>query len=94
MLIPDSISPDNQTRSSARLGYYDGFTDSRPNFHIASQQHVTRVLLDQDTPASVEPRDYPSGQWISGVEVRSFLGRSIELITVVCNERKFVAPEC
>lgn len=68
MLIPDSISPDNQTRSSARLGYYDGFTDSRPNLHIASQQHVTRVILNLDAPANVKSRDYPSGQWISGVE--------------------------
>ncbi|XMA17919.1 hypothetical protein WAI453_010710 [Rhynchosporium graminicola] len=40
MLIPDSISPNNQTRSSARMGYYDGFSDSRSNLHIASQQHV------------------------------------------------------
>ncbi|KAG4440670.1 hypothetical protein IFR05_003868 [Cadophora sp. M221] len=69
MLIPDSISPDNQTRSSARLGYYDGFTDSRPNLHIASQQHVTRVLFNQQSaPENVKSRDYPSGQWISGVE--------------------------
>ncbi|KAH9220253.1 hypothetical protein DL95DRAFT_358025 [Leptodontidium sp. 2 PMI_412] len=69
MLIPDSISPDNQTRSSARLGYYDGFTDSRPNLHIASQQHVTRVLFNQqNAPENVKSRDYPSGQWISGVE--------------------------
>lgn len=93
MLIPDSISPENQTRSSARLGYYDGFTDSRPNFHIASQQHVTRVLLNQDTPAGIEPRDYPSGRWISGVEVRSFFDRSTELIKTVCNERNFVSPK-
>ncbi|KAL2070787.1 hypothetical protein VTL71DRAFT_13813 [Oculimacula yallundae] len=68
MLIPDSISPDNQTRSSARLGYYDGFSDTRPNLHIASQQHVTRVLFDQQNSRNTKSRDYPLGQWISGVE--------------------------
>ncbi|CZS89081.1 related to alcohol oxidase [Rhynchosporium agropyri] len=68
MLIPDSISPNNQTRSSARMDYYDGFSDSRSNLHIASQQHVTRVLFSSQNALNVNSRDYPFGQSISGVE--------------------------
>ncbi|KAK0119720.1 hypothetical protein ONS95_011156 [Cadophora gregata] len=89
MLIPDSISPDNQTRSSARLGYYDGFIDSRPNFHIASQQHVTRVLLDQDAPANVTSRDYPPGQWIGGVEFAT--KGTLSLRNVSCSREVILA---
>ncbi|PVH82137.1 GMC oxidoreductase [Cadophora sp. DSE1049] len=89
MLIPDSISPDNQTRSTARLGYYDGFTDSRLNFHIASQQHVTRVLLSQDSPANVKSRDYPPGQWISGVEFAT--KGTLSLRNVTCSREIILA---
>lgn len=69
MLIPDSINPDNQTRSTARLGYFEGF-EHRPNLHIASQQHVTRLLVSpQNSGPDLNSRDLPSGVWISGVEV-------------------------
>jgi hypothetical protein len=66
MLIPDSISPSNQTRSDARLGYYDGFIN-RSNLHIATGQHVTRVTIN--LPATARPRDLATGLWINGVEV-------------------------
>jgi hypothetical protein len=66
MLIPDSINPDNQTRSYARLNYFNGFID-RPNLHVTTHQHVTRVLVN--APKNVKTRDYPAGFWISGVEV-------------------------
>ncbi|KAE8450374.1 hypothetical protein EG329_006448 [Mollisiaceae sp. DMI_Dod_QoI] len=63
MLIPDSISPDNQTRSYARLDYFDGFIN-RPNLHVATHQHVTRVLVN--APQNLTSRDYPAGVWITG----------------------------
>jgi len=66
MLIPDSISPNNQTRSDARLGYYDGFIN-RSNLHIATGQHVSRVTIN--SPTTSFPRDLPTGLWINGVEV-------------------------
>jgi choline dehydrogenase len=76
MLIPNSINPDNQTRSDARTAYYDGFISTRPNFHVATGQHVTRVVID--TPLNVRQRDYPAGFWISRAEVcKSFMSRNI-----------------
>ncbi|CZR63230.1 related to alcohol oxidase [Phialocephala subalpina] len=66
MLIPNSINPDNQTRSYARLDYFDGFIN-RPNLHVTTHQHVTRVLIN--APHNLKSRDYPAGFWISGVEV-------------------------
>ncbi|KAK6600270.1 gmc oxidoreductase [Botrytis cinerea] len=44
MLIPNNLSPDSQTRSDARRGYYDGF-NNRPNLHIATGLVVIRVLM-------------------------------------------------
>jgi choline dehydrogenase len=67
MLIPNNISPDNQTRSYTRLDYYDGFIDSRPNFHVMTHRHVTRVLINAQS-APISPRDYPAGLWAAGVE--------------------------
>jgi hypothetical protein len=68
MLIPDSINPDNQTRSYARLDYFDTVINTRQNLHVATHQHVTRVLVD--AAHNVRSRDYPTGLWISGIEVR------------------------
>jgi hypothetical protein len=68
MLIPDSLNPDNQTRFTARLDYLDTVIDTRPNLHVATNQHATRVLVN--APHNVRPRDYPDDVWISGVEVR------------------------
>lgn len=67
MLIPNNINPDNQTRSTARLGYYDGFIDTRPNLHVATSVHVFGVIVD--APRRSRLRDYPDGLWISGVQV-------------------------
>lgn len=63
-IIPNTICPDNQTRASARSGYYDGFIDSRPNFHLATGQHVTRLLLSQSDG------DRDSDILIDGLEVK------------------------
>ena len=66
MLIPTTLFPKNQTRSSTRIGYYDGFIEARPNFHLATGQHVIRLLLDQDEGTS---RGEVSKLWANGVEV-------------------------
>ncbi|TVY80359.1 Dehydrogenase xptC [Lachnellula suecica] len=66
MLIPNSINPDNQTRSTARLSYFDRFIDTRPNLHVATNQHVFRLIVD--APRRTRLRDYPDGLWISGVQ--------------------------
>ncbi len=68
MLIPDSLNPENQTRSYARIDYLDTIINTRDNLHVTTHQHVTRVLVDAHHV--VRSRDYPAGLWISGVEVR------------------------
>ncbi len=42
--IPTDLDPRNQTRSDARRTYYDPYV-SRPNFHVITGQHVTRILI-------------------------------------------------
>jgi len=72
MLIPNSMSPDNQTRSDARLAYFNGFIDTRPNFHVITGLATVKVLVDENP--TLDRRDLPAGLWISGVEVsRSFV---------------------
>lgn len=71
MLIPNSLSPDSQTRSDARRGYYDGFIN-RPNLHVATGLVVIRALMDT-TPPEVLARDLPAGQWITGVQVTKLI---------------------
>ncbi|KAI9760701.1 MAG: hypothetical protein M1840_002349 [Geoglossum simile] len=46
--IPTGLHPENQTRSDARRAYYDPYL-SRPNLHVVTGQHVTRVLMDRAT---------------------------------------------
>ncbi|KAL8870414.1 MAG: hypothetical protein Q9174_003539 [Haloplaca sp. 1 TL-2023] len=43
--VPTDLDPINQTRSDARRAYFDPYV-SRPNFHVITGQHVTRVLID------------------------------------------------
>ncbi|KUJ06959.1 uncharacterized protein LY89DRAFT_790056 [Mollisia scopiformis] len=86
MLIPDSIHPDNQTRSYARLDYFDGFIN-RPNLHVTTHQHVTRVLVS--VPHNLKGRDYPAGFWISGVEFVT--DGSLTLHNVSCSREVILA---
>jgi choline dehydrogenase len=88
MLIPNNISPDNQTRSYTRLNYYDGFIDSRPNFHVITHQHVARVLIN----AHRDPfpsRDHAPGFWASGVEYLT--DGSLNVHTVSCSREVILA---
>lgn len=50
--LPSTIHPTNQSRSDARRGYYDPYIH-RNNFHVATSQHVTRILTTVDTGGSV-----------------------------------------
>lgn len=43
--IPTDLDPNNQTRSDARRTYFDPYV-ARPNLHVITGQHVTRVLID------------------------------------------------
>ncbi|KAL8815987.1 MAG: hypothetical protein Q9223_004933 [Gallowayella weberi] len=43
--VPTDLDPVNQTRSDARRTYFDPYV-SRPNFHVITGQHVTRVLIE------------------------------------------------
>ncbi|KAM3065794.1 hypothetical protein ACMFMF_010722 [Clarireedia jacksonii] len=78
MLIPNNISPDNQTRSDARRGYLDGFIN-RSNLHLVTGFMVIRVLMDS-TP-EVLVRDLPDGQFITGVQIAPALSTVVREIS-------------
>ncbi|KAK4984995.1 hypothetical protein LTR50_006269 [Elasticomyces elasticus] len=42
--LPFDIDPNNQTRSDARVSYYDPYL-ARPNLWVSTGQHVTRLLV-------------------------------------------------
>ncbi|KAF6801179.1 GMC oxidoreductase [Colletotrichum sojae] len=44
MIVPSSMSPENQTRSDARTGYFDPAI-SRPNFHVITGHTATRLMV-------------------------------------------------
>ncbi|TGO50535.1 hypothetical protein BCON_0181g00020 [Botryotinia convoluta] len=79
MLIPNNLSPDNQTRSDARRGYYDGFIN-RPNLHLATGLVVIRVLMDSAL-SEVLARDLPAGQWITGIQIAPSLSTVVREIS-------------
>ncbi|TVY39898.1 Dehydrogenase [Lachnellula subtilissima] len=72
MLIPNNINPDNQTRSTARLAYLDGFIDRRPNLQVVTNQHVYRLIMDsatqQSQPQTSSPKNHADDRWVSGVQ--------------------------
>ena len=43
--VPTDLDPNNQTRSDARRTYFDPYVN-RPNLHVITGQHVTRVLVE------------------------------------------------
>ncbi|TGO29386.1 hypothetical protein BPAE_0015g00300 [Botrytis paeoniae] len=79
MLIPNNLSPDSQTRSDARRGYYDGFIN-RPNLHLATGLVVIRVLMDSAL-SEVLARDLPAGQWITGIQIAPSLSTVVREIS-------------
>lgn len=46
MINPSSMSAQNQSRCDSRTAYLDPVID-RPNLHVATEQMVTRVLLEE-----------------------------------------------
>lgn len=52
MISPSSMSAQNQSRCDSRTAYLDPVID-RPNLHVATEQMVTQVLLEEaDSPGS------------------------------------------
>lgn len=52
MINPSSMSAQNQSRCDSRTAYLDPVID-RPNLHVATEQMVTQVLLEEvDNPAA------------------------------------------
>lgn len=44
-VIPTDLDPINQTRSDARRAYFDPYV-GRPNMHVITGRHVTRIVID------------------------------------------------
>lgn len=70
MINPSSMSAQNQSRCDSRTAYLDPVID-RPNLHVATEQMVTRVLLEEvDNPGSGVGEPAPGRlQKAVGVEV-------------------------
>lgn len=71
MANPSSLNAHNQSRCDSRTAYLDPVID-RPNLHVATEQMVTRVLLeevDNPNPGIGEP-SFSQLQKAVGVEVR------------------------
>ncbi|MCJ1383836.1 hypothetical protein MMC17_006950 [Xylographa soralifera] len=54
--VPTDLDPNNQTRSDARVTYYDPYS-TRENFHVITGQHVTQLIIEgiTDDPATRDP---------------------------------------
>ncbi|EPE24373.1 FAD/NAD(P)-binding protein [Glarea lozoyensis ATCC 20868] len=87
MLIPSSISPENQTRSDARLAYFDNIVNSRPNFHVATGKHVYRLILE--TPQSNSPSGNPGDIVVKGVEFVP--DGTLSILNVTCSREVILA---
>lgn len=70
MLIPNNMDPENQTRSDARLAYFDNIINTRPNFHVATGEHVYRLILD--TPKNNSTNNSSDGVMVQGVEASTY----------------------
>lgn len=74
MMTPSSISVKDQTRADARRGYFDKVI-SRRNLHVATEQQVTRLILNSMHSFNRTKRINDTlGVSVSGVEVRSIRG--------------------
>lgn len=67
-VAPSSIDALNQSRSDARVAYFDSVLD-RPNVHIASEQRVTQILFEQQQPSAFSNTSTQQLQTAVGVEV-------------------------
>lgn len=66
-VAPSSLSAANQSRSDARVAYFDTALD-RPNLHLATEQMVTQILLAQEG-TQLPNSSTPQLQTAIGVEV-------------------------
>lgn len=65
---PSSIDARNQSRSDARVAYFDSVLD-RPNLHVASEQRVTQILLEGQQQSTASNISSQQLQTAVGVEV-------------------------
>lgn len=72
MINPSSMNERNQSRCDSRTAYLDPVID-RPNLHVATEQMVTQVLLEEvDNPGPDADDSKTAGlQKAVGVEVRT-----------------------
>ncbi|KAL9600372.1 MAG: hypothetical protein Q9219_003222 [cf. Caloplaca sp. 3 TL-2023] len=75
--VPTDLDPNNQTRSDARRTYFDPVV-SRPNFHVITGQHVTRVLIEGFTSnyevSNPTPGGNENGNGMNGVTSNNGFG--------------------
>lgn len=87
---PSSMNAKNQSRSDGRVAYLDGAID-RPNLHIATEQMVTRILLervDDQIPINGSPRPCDLQEAV-GVEFAS--SEQSARINVTCTKEVIMA---
>ncbi|KAJ4265004.1 hypothetical protein NW762_005247 [Fusarium torreyae] len=75
MILPSSIHPDNQTRFDAREAHFNP-TSHRYNLHIATNQTITKLVLDNSTL-------YNSTRRVVGVEFAQ--DKESETRAIACN---------
>jgi choline dehydrogenase len=74
MIVPSTMSAQNQSRSDSRTAYLDGILNDRPNLHLASEQTVTRILTGTDsTSPNIDVPPFGRLRRAYGVEVRTAL---------------------
>lgn len=56
-----SLDPKTETRSYAKTGHYDRVIKTRPNYHLITNQLVSKVLFDGHTANGVQYSDRTSG---------------------------------
>lgn len=61
--IPSGIEPTNQTRSDARISYYDPYS-TRPNFNLLDNSQVTRLIFN------APGRHYQTNTWNDTVKFK------------------------
>ncbi|KAF5657072.1 GMC oxidoreductase [Fusarium heterosporum] len=81
MILPSSLHPDNQTRFDAREAHFKS-ASHRYNLHIATNQTVTRLILDT-------PGLYNSSRRVRGVEFSK--DKNSETRVISCNREVIVS---
>ena len=88
--LPLDIDPNNQTRSDARLSYYEPFS-TRANFYVSVGQHVTQLVFENISC----PSNNSANLRVIGVEVsRSLAHSSLAIPTHVWLPFRYYLAAC